>query len=257
MNIADSKYLLFVGSGRTGSTLVGQLLNRHPEVVVSNELRVLQYCVVNGLPINEKLAEIVEKADESFLSVGRRQVNPLAMIRAYRWHRDWNGGRRFRSAESLKKSSVIKYIGDKKQGGNSRLIIENEEKVYQALREIQWLPISVLRDPQQIVASSARLGFVSDTDIVRGMTDFRVGIELVRKHAGILVDYNKLINYPTECARQLCKQLAIDDDENWLAFVNAIVNKKKSPRVKLKVSGRNAELIEEMRQLWVEVIDQI
>ena len=37
----NNNYLVFVGSGRTGSTLVGQLLNNHPNIAISSELRVL------------------------------------------------------------------------------------------------------------------------------------------------------------------------------------------------------------------------
>ena len=37
----NNNYLVFVGSGRTGSTLVGQLLNKHPNIAISSELRVL------------------------------------------------------------------------------------------------------------------------------------------------------------------------------------------------------------------------
>ena len=57
MNKKNNNYLVFVGSGRTGSTLVGQLLNKHPNIAISSELRVL----TNALKKNKKVKKYLKK----------------------------------------------------------------------------------------------------------------------------------------------------------------------------------------------------
>ena len=60
----NNNYLVFVGSGRTGSTLVGQLLNKHPNIAISSELRVL----TNALKKNKKVKKYLKKIEKVSLS---------------------------------------------------------------------------------------------------------------------------------------------------------------------------------------------
>lgn len=65
---AVSSFCLFVGHPRSGITLVGQLLNAHPEILVCHELDVLRY-VDAGLRRDE-LFELIVRRNDDFVEGG-------------------------------------------------------------------------------------------------------------------------------------------------------------------------------------------
>ena len=60
------KLLLFIGSPRTGSTLLGQILNYHPQCPVATEARLVTQVVMHGVPFEEALARTVQAATKQF-----------------------------------------------------------------------------------------------------------------------------------------------------------------------------------------------
>lgn len=58
----DYKLLLFFGSPRAGSTLLGQILNNHPNALVANEYRLLQKIVREGRDLEKQLRKLRQTA---------------------------------------------------------------------------------------------------------------------------------------------------------------------------------------------------
>lgn len=60
--------MLFIGSPRTGSTLLGQLINFHPQCLIANESRFLTNVVSRGVTNEEAVDRIIDQATKQFES---------------------------------------------------------------------------------------------------------------------------------------------------------------------------------------------
>ena len=133
---------MFIGYPRSGHTLIGSLLDAHPDVVVGNELNTLRYVRYH---------------------FGRDQIYWLLMDNARRfseqgrWHTDylyavpgqWQG--RFRR---------LRVIGDKRGSGSVKKIC-NHPGLYQRLIDMVGVPIRtihVVRNPFDNISTISRKG---------------------------------------------------------------------------------------------------
>lgn len=250
----NPRYLLFVGSGRTGSTLVGQLLNYHPQILISNEIRILDRAVQSGTGVDQFFEEITHASMARLRRPSlQKRFNPFGALRARRWQRDWRDTSESYRRSSVKKSTSILYLGDKKQGGNTRLLIRDRAAVMDALEMVDWMPISVLRDPREIVISSLRINAV-DSDILRGLQHFESGMEFVQEQGGVFVDYNRLLKNSHGVAVELCENLGVVQTPEWLSLVTATVKKqKKINATSPPFSGPIASELSRITDIWREV----
>lgn len=250
----NARYLLFVGSGRTGSTLVGQLLNYHPQILVSNEIRVLDRAVESRSGVDQFFEEIRQASMARLRRPSlKKRFNLFGGLRTRKWQRDWHDTLESYERSSVEKSTSILYLGDKKQGGNTRLLIRDRTAVLDALGMVDWIPISVLRDPREIVASSRRINSI-DSDILRGLQHFESGIEFVREQGGIFVDYNRLLEDCQSEAVKLCENLGVAKNAAWLDLVNATVRKKKKIKAITPLCSQPiANELARITDIWGEV----
>lgn len=212
-------FLLFVGSGRTGSTLTGQILNLHPNILITTESRVLQHSFYNNISVKKLLPELKKIAIHEHIHGTRQYDIPGQEKNKLKWQRDWV------STSELSKydKKDILYIGDKKQGGNIELIIKNRKKV-EKLLDVNYIPISVLRSPEQVLASYLRLGKnISEAcDIL--FTNMISGFNFTKEKNGILLKYEFLLNNTEEWCNNVCQILRIENCDKWIKDVKYIVN---------------------------------
>ena len=231
LNISKNiKYLLFLGSGRTGSTLVGQLLNNHPEMLITNETRILQKSYKENKKISNYIESLAYTAYET-MKKGTIQYDKIdKKDNQKRWQRDWTDS----SKLSILEKKEIKYIGDKKQGGNTSLLIENKEKIINLI-DIDFLPVTVVRDPAQVFKSylilNNNIKSPSDGDFIEHMI---AGIDYVKENKGIIINYNLLIEDVDYWCEDLCKKLNIENDLIWLTIVKDIVKFDKTHYIMTK-----------------------
>jgi hypothetical protein len=223
----DFKYLLFVGSGRTGSTLVGQLLNCHPSVLITNESRVLQHCVNTDTTLLSQVYKLAEVAYGEFLNGTHQYDKPEKEQHKNKWQRDWKNTTQF----SLPEKNIIRFIGDKKQGGNTKLVIHSEDKVRKALSKINFIPITVVRNPEQVFKSYVRLN--NDLTVSRKtvFNDMLLGYNFCRENNGIVMRYENLLNDPAGWCKNICRVLKLDYSEAWKDIVCNTVNSDKKELV--------------------------
>jgi len=96
------RYAMFVGYPRSGHTLVGSLLDAHPDMVISHELDALRYLRA-GFSRDQIFSLILHK-DKVFTGKGREWTGYDYAVEGL-----WQG-----------KYRTLKVIGDKKGGGSSR-----------------------------------------------------------------------------------------------------------------------------------------
>jgi len=134
------KYCMFIGYPRSGHTLVGSLLDAHPDIVISHELDAL-YFFRNGFDRNRIFSLILHK-DKVFTGKGRHWTGYDYSLKDL-----WQG--RYRH---------LKVIGDKK-GGKSSLHLISKPNIINDLKKEVDLPlrlIHVVRHPLDNIATHHR-----------------------------------------------------------------------------------------------------
>lgn len=134
------KYCMFIGYPRSGHTLVGSLLDAHPDVVISHELDALRYLRA-GFG-KERIFSLILHKDKEFTGKGREWTGY-----DYSVEDQWQG--RYRR---------LRVIGDKKGGGSSRHL-QTRPDIIEKLRETVDLPlklIHIVRHPLDNIATHKR-----------------------------------------------------------------------------------------------------
>jgi hypothetical protein len=124
-------YCMFVGYPRSGHSLVGSLLDAHPDVVIAHELDALKY--VHARFGRERIFHLLLDKSEEFTARGRRWNGY-----SYEVPRQWQGRRR-----------RLRVIGDKK-GGASTMRLRANPELLARLRRTVGVPVKlvhVVRNP--------------------------------------------------------------------------------------------------------------
>ena len=141
-------FVFFIGYPHSGSTLVGSLLNSHPEIVISHEASILRY-VKPGIT-RQQLFALVLEGEKRFAAVGRGWMNI---------DYDFPGTHQGTFEHLL-------VVGDKHAHRASRQI-QNDPLVLDRLRRIVSVPIRVLhltRNPFDNITSLAKPSMVDRRD---------------------------------------------------------------------------------------------
>jgi hypothetical protein len=146
------RYCFFLGFQRSGTSLVGQLLNAHRHVVISHESDVLRMIDTRGATRSELFGMILEN-DKAFVRRGAKGGGGYE----FGVPGQWQG-----TAERLR------VIGDKKAGASATRLGSNPALLDQ-LREIVAVPIriiSLVRNPFDNISTIARRTEVALEDAV-------------------------------------------------------------------------------------------
>ena len=133
-------FFLVLGYARSGSTLVGSLLDAHPNMVVADEADILRY-VHPGVSRRQLFAIILER-DRQFAHVDRR----------------WHGFDYSVPGGSQGRFTTLRVVGDKHAGRATRRLWR-DPKLLGRLRAVVRVPIRVLhvtRNPFDNIASVAQ-----------------------------------------------------------------------------------------------------
>ncbi len=133
-------YCMFIGYPRSGHSLVGALLNAHPNIVVAHELSALEYLKYG--PTQGSLAALLLKRDREFAAGGRRWVGYDYAVPG-----QWQG-----------RYTTLEVVGDKK-GGRSTTVLARNPDLLATLRRTVGVPLRVIhhvRNPYDNISTWAR-----------------------------------------------------------------------------------------------------
>jgi hypothetical protein len=207
-------FCLFIGYPRSGHSLVGSLLNAHPEVVISHELDVLRYV---GLRFRrQQLFHLILERDRDFASTGRAVGGGFD----YNVPDEWQG--RYRR---------ILVIGDKR-GNSSIRRLDEDSKLFSRLERTVAVPVRVIhltRNPFDNIATMAqRSGCGLDKAIDRYLR-LCGGVERIReRHPHAVLDraHEDLLAEPAAFLIGICDFLGVDAPPSYLKHCAAIVYDK-------------------------------
>jgi hypothetical protein len=211
-----SAYCMFIGYQRSGHSLVGALLDAHPDMVIAHELDALQY-VQARFSRNQLYALLVAQA-RAFEARGQRGGRY-----SYRVENSWQG--RFRQ---------LRIIGDKK-GASSSLRLHAAPHLLDRLRRLCAVPLRVVhvfRHPLDNIVSMARL---EGLDLAQACELYfklaETNDRLRRRLAGdelFEIAHEEFVAAPEEALGRLCAFLGQPAPGDWVEACAAIV--RPSPR---------------------------
>ena len=144
-------FVLFIGYPRSGHSIVGSLLDAHPNVVVAHELNVLRWLSRLDLQNSEVKADLFNKlyanSFNNVFSDGTRSNNKKGYNLTI--ENSWQGRYRER----------IDVIGDKRGGGTSRMYRDNAKDfklAYNRLHQFASIPIRFIhcvRNPFDVIST--------------------------------------------------------------------------------------------------------
>ena len=179
MKLELDKFCLFVGYARSGSSVVGSIIDAHPNAVISHEYNILSSVIKDKLNRQELFDGIIAKSQN--------------LNKKGRWSGGANGEVYNHNIEGQikREDSIIHVIGDKKSGSATKILralpnrpiehrIDKVKRIITALEGKTELPcmfIHVMRNPYDIVAAQIQsrinfnflsfLGGVKTMDVMR------------------------------------------------------------------------------------------
>lgn len=209
------RFCFFIGYGRSGHSLIGSLLNAHPEVVISHELDVLRF-VDLGFKRNQLFSLVLEQ-DRKFASQGRQWTEF-----DYKVAGQYQG-----------EFTRLRVIGDKKGGNSTRRFVGNFG-LLRRLRTTVGVPIRVVHVIRNPFDNVARMKLRTSSDLM-GAT-FRYAeqaeiVETIRKQLAseefLDLRYEELVTDPPTVLTRLCRFVGVETNRDYLGACTSIVSAPK------------------------------
>jgi hypothetical protein len=199
-------YCMFIGIGRSGHSLVGTLLDAHPDAIIAHELDALSYFQA-GLGRDQVYALIMDSA-RRFTEAGRK-----AQWSGYDYQvpGGWHG--RF---------ATLRVIGDKRGGASTRRLRRSPELI-DRVRDVVGVPlrvVHVIRNPYDNIASKQKRHPRRSLD--KMMREYfracRTNAELKRRLGDSVLDlrHEELTVSPRERLTELCRFVGLETTPEYL-----------------------------------------
>lgn len=234
-------YCMFIGYQRSGHSLIGALLDAHPEMVIAHELNALEF-LRKGYS-RKQVFHLLLQQSKAFYQAGNEWMGY-----SYRVEGQWQG--RYRE---------LKVIGDKRGGTSSKILNENPElldKIHSFCSNLRLL--HVIRNPFDNITTmikrreAKRNMIFSSKDLHRKIDHyFYKTTEIAKLKAenptNILDIYvEEFIDNPESELARICKFLGVGIDQDYIRNSASIVfkqNRKSRHKVDLW-TPENIELVQ-------------
>lgn len=209
---------MFVGYSRSGHSLVGALLDAHPEITIAHEANALELVIERDLPRRALFETLVENARrQSEHPRGRHAGGGYSFVVPGQWQ-----GRTRR----------LRVIGDKK-GGATRAWLERDPRVLTTLARRVRVPLRVLhvtRNPYDCIARRVLIKGDEGLTLAEATDNFGRSVRTIddtlvaRGDRRLLtLRHESLVRSPrTELARA-CRFLGVEADDAYLDACASIV----------------------------------
>lgn len=198
-----SAYVLFVGHGRSGHSLVGSLLDAHPDIVISHELHALKH-IRQGVPYDD-VADATKLNARIFHAFGRHYTGYDYVV----------------PGQHQGHCRELRLLGDKKGNGTARLLRSLDGRSGQDLDSlaarfpVPVVFVNVVRNPYDNIATKARRTGTSPAYAARGYFANTEVVARLHEHAStrvIDVYLDDLIADPRSTLRDLLVALGMDPE---------------------------------------------
>ena len=204
-------FLLFVGHPRSGHSLVGALLDAHPQMVVSHELDALKY-VELGYRRDQLLTLVVEHSRAN-AAAGRRESGY-----SYAVPGQWQG--RWRD---------LLVVGDKRGRLTTDRLAARPELIDELAATVQMRVrvVQVVRSPWDNVATMSTRGTAPIEDQARRYRELCETVDAVAARLGergvYRLYHEDLVADTPRALGGLCDHLGVPAPDDWLAACDGVV----------------------------------
>ncbi|MDR9367169.1 MAG: sulfotransferase [Balneolaceae bacterium] len=235
------RYCMFIGYPRSGHTLVGSLLDAHPEVVISHELDALRYLRAGFS--REQIFSMILHKDKVFTGKGREWTGYDYAVEGL-----WQG--RYRR---------LRVIGDKKGGGSSRHL-QAKPDIIEKLRKKMQLPIKlihIVRHPLDNIATHKRKYSVKPT-LQEAIDDYFKRVEAnaklrseVAKEEWCELTHEQFIEEPEQSLTTLIEFLEVEPYDDYIkAAADKVFNSPSNSRNKIEWPKEMVDQVAERSQKY-------
>jgi hypothetical protein len=213
---------LFLGTVKSGGTLIGALLDAHPRMVVSDEADPLRYvCARFG---RDQIFHILTKNARREAMKGRvtaRRIEPYSVAVPGQ-----SQGRVYRPL----------VVGDSRAGPTIRRLGEEPgiiDRMRAVLGDVDDRYIHVVRNPYDPISAMVRRGRRTISDAIADYTAQSARMVMLRELLGddrlLTVRYEDFVTEPAYELRRVCRFLGIDPTPDYLTACAAIVDANRRP----------------------------
>lgn len=205
------RYVTFVGHPRSGHSLVGSLLDAHPNIVIAHELDALRM-IEEGSTKYQVWESILENSSE-FTNAGRKWQEYTYDVPG-----QWNG--RFEN---------LKVIGDKKGGRTTVRFGEHPHLIDTLMRtmEVPCYFVHVVRNPfDNITTMSLRSGI----DLAKSIEDYFWRCDAILRIKPVIpvgqwidIRHEEVVADPKKQVQRLCEFVGQQPTEEYLTACASIV----------------------------------
>ncbi len=212
-------YCMFIGSGRTGHSLVASLIDAHPNAIISNELNTLRF-YLEGYGKFQLFSMILENS---------RKYAKL--------DRKWTGYSYFVANQMQGSFTNLYVIGDKKGGISTEILWERPDLLKEMMKRwnIRIKFIHVIRNPYDVISSMARGGQLKNLKVNKKMMEDNIRRFFYRMNSVILlkeklgdsildVHHELLIKEPKDSLKRILSFLDLQYSYSYLKDCSEIVN---------------------------------
>lgn len=234
-------YCMFIGYQRSGHTLIGALLDAHPDMVIAHELNALDFVAKGYSP--RQIFFLLLQQSKAFYQAGNEWMGY-----SYRVEGQWQG--RYRK---------LSVIGDKRGGSSSKILKDRPELLQKVNAFCPKLKIlHVIRNPFDNIATMVRRReqkrnmVFKEVDLLRKTQhyfDKTIEIERIKK----LNCYNILDVYledfianPEDGLKKICKFLEVETEKEYIDNCVKMVFKQ-SHQSRHKINLWTPEIIESVQ----------
>lgn len=209
----------FIGPTKSGSTLLGSLLDAHPEAIVADEVDALHYV---DLGFNRyQIFEILQRRSRRHAMVGRVTARRLTAY-DFEIEGQWQG-----------RHQKLRVIGDSKAGISTRRLGENPrllDRVERVMEGVQPRFVMVIRNPFDPITAMRIRGQRSVEDATSRYfenCDYLVSLmQIIDPDQLHVVRYEQFVNQPEPILRRLCAFLGLNPDQGYLEACTSIIYDK-------------------------------
>jgi hypothetical protein len=215
-------FLLFLGDGRTGSTLTGSFIDAHANACISLEENILDL-VAAGVTRDELYRRIIRNS-------------------ARNKERTWTGYSYRVEGQQQGTSQNLKVIGDKQAGIYTTHLAQNKD-LYRNLSSIVEVPVKAInsvRNSYDVIATRFRWQSRKRNLLEQGRVEllerivedhFAIydAVEIFRMQSGCAmldIKHESFIRDPSGTLRHICDFLGLEADDRYLSDCICIVNKE-------------------------------
>ncbi|MCF8332319.1 MAG: sulfotransferase [Bacteroidales bacterium] len=216
-------FVIFLGYPRSGHTLLGAMLNAHPDTMIAHEYHALKH--IDQHENRYELFAHLMAQHNWFASRGHKWTGY-----SYKIPSGWQGGYR-----------ELKVIGDKRGGASSRILYEDPNRL-ERLQALIKIPVKVMivhRNPFDNIATRARGGNYYqrtpdtkriDEEIIKHFRDVET-INSFRKEGNfdfLEMKHEHFVENPQEHLLQICDFLNLKPEKTFIEACLKTVRPSKS-----------------------------